>query len=185
MPGTTTPDNIQFPVAGDNMAPLESWFAQQAASVQTALDNLRAEAVLPDLPFPQSVNGDTVRNITSSTWADLPGMPAITLDLPNPCWVTIVFGAWVNAPTGDVRASARVTGATTLGETQVEVGGVTTSWGQVLYTNGTSGTRQSNSVRTVRLNAGVNTIRARAYRNGSGVQQVNYSTMQVSPLRWA
>ena len=185
MPGSTTPDAVIFPVAGDNLAPLESWFAQLAATTQTALSNLRTEVTKPDLPFPISEQGANVQAITATAWADLPNMPSISLTLPNPCWVTITFGAWLAAAAADVRASARVTGATTLSETQLEVGGPATAWGQVLYSNNTTSTRQSSSVRTVRLNAGTNTITARAYRTGSGVQQVNYSTLQVAPIRWA
>lgn len=185
MPGSTTPDAIVFPVQGDKMAPLETWFAQQAASVQTAISDLRSDLELPDLPFPLSEQGANVQGVTATAWADLPNLAAISLTLSRPCWVTITFGAWMAANAGDVRATSRVTGATTLGETQLEVGGPTNGWGQVLYTNNTTGSRQSASVRTVRLNAGTNTITARAYRTGSGTQQVNYATLQVAPLRWA
>lgn len=186
MPGSTTPDGVVFPVAGDRIAPLETWFAQQAGSVQTALNSIRNELTVPPLPVPQSVQGATVQSITATSWANLPNMASISLNLPHPCWVTIVFGAWMVATASDTRASVRVTGATTLSETQLEVGGSATAWGQVLYTNNTTGSRQSSSVRTVRLNAGNNTITARAYRTASGgSNSVNYSTMQVSPIRWA
>lgn len=185
MPGTTTPDSIIFPVVGDQVAPLESWFAQQAASVQAAIESLRSEVALPELPFPKSSQGANMQAITATAWSDLPNLPAIDFTLERACWVTITLGAWLNAPAAEVRASARVTGATTLGETQLEVGGTTTAWGQVLYSNNTTSTRQSTSVRTVRLNAGSNTITARAYRTGSGSQYVNYSTLQVAPIRWA
>ena len=185
MPGTTTPDNISFPVVGDTMTPLNAWFAQQAADVQAALTAMRTEFSKPPVPAPMSSQGANVQTVTATAWADLPNLPAINLVLPAACWVTIDFGAWLTASSGDVRASARVTGATTLGETQLEVGGSTTAWGQVLYSNGTTSTRQGGSHRTVRLNAGTNTITGRAYRNGSGTQQANYSTLQVSPLRWA
>lgn len=43
MPANTTPDNITYPVTGDGMSPLNSWFAQLASSVQTALTALRGE----------------------------------------------------------------------------------------------------------------------------------------------
>lgn len=37
---TTSPDSIYYPVAGDQIAPLETIFANQSSSVQTALTNL-------------------------------------------------------------------------------------------------------------------------------------------------
>jgi len=185
MPGSTTPDEIIFPVAGDNLAPLESWFAQQAATTQTAISNLRTEVVKPDLPFPLSEQGASSQAVTATAWADLPNMPSITLTLANPCWVTIVLGARLNGASGQVIASARVTGATTLSETQLEVGGPATAFGQVMYTDSSTATRQASSIRTVRLNAGTNTITFRAYRTGSGTVKCDYATMQVSPIRWA
>ena len=185
MPGATTPDSIVYPVTGDVMAPLNSWFAQLAASTQTAMTALRAELVEPDLPDPMSIKGNDVQAVTATAWANLPGAAAISLTLPQACWVTITVGAWIVATQGHTRASASVTGATTLAETQLEVGGSSSAWGQVLYTDTTSATRQSSGVRTVRLNAGANSIQLRAYRGGTGVNQVNYSTLQVAPLRWA
>lgn len=184
MPGATTPDNIVFPVEGDAIDPLNGWFAQQAASTQAALTALRGDFEEPELPAPISSMGNAVQAITATAWADIPNMSAVTLDLPRPCWVTLSFGAWITATAGDTRAGVRVTGATSISENQLDAGGPSTAWGQVLYTTPT-GTRQGNSVRTVRLNAGTNTISGRAYRNGSGTNQVNYSSLQVAPLRWA
>lgn len=40
---TTTPDNIYYPTSGENVAPLETVFATQASSVQTALNAARTE----------------------------------------------------------------------------------------------------------------------------------------------
>lgn len=184
MAGTTTPDNIVYPTSGDVMEPLNGWFSQQAASVQTALSAMRTQFTKPALPDPISRKGADVQTVTATGWADLPNMSSITLNLSQACWVTITFGAWVTTSGGTIRASARVSGATTLGESQLEVGGDTSAWGQVLYSDTTSATRQSNGTRMVRLNAGANTITARAYRTGSGTSQVNYSTLQVSPIRW-
>ena len=41
MAGTTTPDGIMYPTAGDKITPIASWFVNLANSVQTALTNLR------------------------------------------------------------------------------------------------------------------------------------------------
>lgn len=185
MPAQTTPDSIVYPVLGDIMEPLNGWFAQQAASVQTALTAMRNEFDQDPLPDPISRKGADVQAVTATAWADLPNLAAITLTLPQACWVTIVMGAWITTSAGTIRSAPRVTGATTLGESQLEVGGDASAWGQVLYSDATTGTRQASSSRMVRLNAGANIITPRAYRTGAGTSQVNYSTLQVSPVRWA
>ena len=140
--------------------------------------------VKPDLPFPVSTSLNGIQAISATSWADIPSMTPVTLTLPAPAWVTISLGTWLSAPSGEIRVSSRVTGATTLGETQLEVGGPV-AWGQVAYTRSTTGTVQASSVRTVRLNAGTNTITARAYVGLTGVKDVRYTCLQVSPIRWA
>ena len=188
MPSETS-RGITYPVIGDAMQPLPGWFATLASTTNDAIDDVYDTLELPDYPAPQSIEGATTQPIAATAWADLPNAPAITLDLPRACWVTIVAGAWLQTSgTGDLRVSARVTGATTLGETQLQVGGPTSAWGQVMYTSSNSvGTQQNSSTRFVRLNAGSNVIQLRAYRNGgaTNTKSVNYSTLQVSPVRWA
>lgn len=186
MPTYTDPDAIASPVNGDKMGPLAAWFQLQAASVQAALTALRSDVEVPEYPEPLSVQGPTTQAVTATSWADLPGADAITLELPQACWVEIIHGAWMSSTStgGDVRGSSRVTGATTLSENQLEVGGPSSAWGQVMYTGGMLGTRQCSGTRFVRLNAGTNTIRLRAYGSGTG-KGMNYSTLQVTPIRWA
>jgi hypothetical protein len=123
--------------------------------------------------------------VTVTSFGDLPNMGTATLVLPAAAWVQITLSAWVYATAGETRASVAVSGATTLGESQGEVGGVTNAWGHVLYTNTTTTTNQGTSLRVVRLNAGTNTIKVRAYRSGAGTNQVNYATLAVTPIRWA
>ena len=185
MPAFTSPDNIQYPVVGDNVTPLAGLFAPLAASVQAALTSLREDAVLPELPAPKSEKGADVQGITATAWADLPNMPTINFNVERPMWVQINLGAWVVATAGTTRISLRVTGATTLGETQVEVGGDNATWGQILFSDASAVTRQCSSTKIVRLNAGSNNITVRAYRQGTGTNQSNYTTLQVSPIRWA
>lgn len=182
---TTTPDNIYYPSGSDKVGPLRAVLEALASSVQAAIAALRAEAVPAELPMPNSVVGANVQAVSETAWADLPNIGAVTITLPKAAWVTIDVGSWVVATAGDTRISARVTGATAIGETQIEASGSTASWGQVIYAGSASGTRQQTSHRTVRLNAGTNTIRVRAYRTGGGVHQANYTTLQVSALRWA
>lgn len=43
MPAYTSPDNIQYPVSTDQVAPLETVFANLAESVQDALDNVNGQ----------------------------------------------------------------------------------------------------------------------------------------------
>ena len=183
MPAVTS-EGIVYPVVGDNMAPLAGWFAQVASTTDAAIADVRADLTETVYPAPLSIQGATVQAVTSTSWVDLPNAPAITLTLAKACWVNITVGAWLVATSGDTRASATVSGATTLDETQLEVGGPSSAWGQVLYVAGAV-TAGGSSTRFVRLNAGVNTIKLRAMRTGSGTCQVNYSTLQVAPIRWA
>ena len=186
MPETTSPDNLRYPVGGDNVAPLRTWFANLAADTQAAITSLRSAAVTPEIPDPKSATGAETQGVTATAWADLPGITSVSFTLDRPAWVSIDVGAWIVATAGDIRVSARVSGATTLGETQLQVGGSTMSWGQVMYAYGQPGSSQCTSHRTIRMNAGVNTIAVRAYRTGSGgACQANYATLQVSPLSWA
>lgn len=181
---TTSPDNIVYPAGSDKLNPLKTWLAQLASSVQAAITSLREDAVLPPLPDPITVKGADTQEIASTSWDDMPNMDSTVLNLDRPCWVSIDIGGWVRASVGFTDVSARVTGATTLSETQVEVGGDNSSWGQVMHA-APSETRQQSSHRTVRLNAGANTITVRARRNGAGTNTVRFTTLQVSPLRWA
>lgn len=182
---TTSPDNLVFPGGSDSLNPLRSWFAQLASSTQAALTAIRSEAIKPTVPNPITARGAATQAITATAWADLPGISAVTLTIPAAMWVSIDVGAWVAATQGDTRISATVSGATALNETQLEVGDAGGAWGQVMYAGASADVRQQTSHRIVRLNAGTNTIKVRAYRSGAGVNQSNYTTLQVTPLRWA
>lgn len=186
MPGATSPDGITYPVVGDKMSPLATWFAGLATTTQAAIANLRDSLEEPELPNPITVAGATVQTISATAWADLPNASPITLELERACWVQITHYGWMASSNGDARGSSRVSGATTLGENQAEIGGPATVWGLVMYATG-GGTRQQMGTRTVRLNAGTNTIQLRAYRTGGTTanNQMNYSALQVTPLRWA
>ena len=185
MPATTTPDGIPYPVVGDKVGPLEKLFESLASGVQTALTNLRNETVAVPIPDPISIVGASIQAVSETAFADLPGITAIGLTLPAPAWVRIDLGSWVVSTAGDTRVSVRVTGATTLSETQLEVGGPTGGWGQVIYAAASPSTRQQSVSRIVRMNAGTNNVAVRAYRTGSGNHNANYTTLQVTPLRWA
>lgn len=186
MPTYTTPDAIVSPILSDKLGPVQGWFQQQGASVQTALTALRGEVAQEPLPDPISGQGAPQQTITNTAWADLTNGPTLTMTLQQACWVQITHGCWILATQGDTRASSVVSGATTLSETQLEVGGSAAAWGQVMFADTSTATRQAAGARIVRLNAGTNTFKLRAYRSGgSGINMVNYSTLQVSPIRWA
>ena len=183
MPAVTS-EGIVYPVVGDNMAPLAGWFAQVASTTDAAIADVRADLTEAAYPAPLSITGAAVQAVTATSWADLPNAPAITLTLPKACWVNITHGGWIVATAGDTRVSSAVSGATTLDETTLEVGGSGSAWGQVLYVAGAV-TAGGSGTRFVRLNAGVNTIKLRAYLTGGGTHQANYTTLQVAPIRWA
>lgn len=182
MPGTT-PNGIQYPVVGDQLSPLANKFATLASTADAAITTLRNDLETPDLPVPITSAGAPSQAITATAWADMPNIAPITLTLPQACWVQIAHYGWIASSTGDTRASSTVSGATTLSELQTEVGGPATVWGIVMYN--TTGSAQAMGTRVVRLNAGTNTIKMRAYKNGTGTHAVNYSALQVTPLRWA
>lgn len=143
-----------------------------------------------ELPDPQGViHPSSTQEITATSWANLPDMPTITLDLTRDAWVQINLGAWLatSSSVTDVRASFIVTGATTTVEVPGSQSYGVASWGQVLYKSLASGTgtAQHTLTRVYKLNAGSNTITARAYRTGGSLAQTNYVSMNVTPLRWA
>lgn len=186
MPGTTSPDGITYPVVGDKMSPLATWFAGLATTTQAAITNLRDSLEEPELPNPITVAGAEIQTVAATAWADLPNIAPATLELERACWVQITHLGRLMSNTGQLSASSRVSGATTVSEMQAEVGGPATVYGLVMYATG-GGTRQQMGSRIVRLNAGTNTIQMRAYRTGGTTagNAVNYSAIQVAPLRWA
>lgn len=132
------------------------------------------------LPDPSAISGSASVDVTATDWASLSGV-FLVLDLPADCWVKIDAGAWLVCTGGtDVRASFRVTGATTIGE-------LANNWGQVMYTSSSDsdGSVQRSISKTVKLLAGENTIQMRAQQAGGGTKQVNYASLQATPLRWA
>src|SRR5690606_24183368 len=46
MPAYTSPDNIQYPVSTDQVAPLETVFANMAQSTQNAFDGFRSDRAI-------------------------------------------------------------------------------------------------------------------------------------------
>lgn len=143
-----------------------------------------------ELPDPQgALLPASPQAISATSWANIPNMPTISLDLTRDAWVQITLGAWLTSSGSntDVRASFIVSGATTTVEVPGSEPYGAYTWGQVLYkalATG-SGTEGGTISRVYKLNAGSNTITARAYRTGAATAETNYVTMNAIPLRWA
>ena len=64
MPANTSPDNIQYPVPGDQIAPLNAIFQNLAESTQTALTALASDIGGPWAPYTPAFAGFTLGNGT-------------------------------------------------------------------------------------------------------------------------
>ncbi len=139
-----------------------------------------------ELPEPFVVTGASVNDITASSWAALPTNVSITLPtLPQPMLVEIAVSAALSTPPGgDVRVSSEVWGATAIGP--IDAGGWgTVAWQQNIGSGVNTVLTNGRSVKKVKLNSGVNSIRIVAYRNGStNAVRANYPVLTITPLRW-
>jgi hypothetical protein len=134
-----------------------------------------------ELPLPslESRTGPSNQLITATAWADMPGMTSIVFDIPRRMLVQLAYGAWMATAT-DVRYGALVSGATSVAENFP-------NWGAVPWMTGISTAQrytQRAATKFVELEPGVNTIRARAYRTGTGSDSVNLAYLQAAPIRW-
>lgn len=165
------------------------WVQIQAnAAIDTALTNrvTALESYTTTLPAPQSVASTSVNTALTATafgTAVNNGMGTISLTLTAPAYVQVSYGAWMALASGtDIRAWVVLSGATTTSTTPA--GNAFPNWGQVLYT-GVFGTTQCHASFVVLCNTGTTVFTMQAYRTGSSVGYVNYSGMQVTPLKWA
>lgn len=71
MPANTSPDNIQYPVSTDPVAPLEAVFANMATSVQNALIDVRTELTSPEVGIRSRTTTQAIANGGSATEAAL------------------------------------------------------------------------------------------------------------------
>jgi hypothetical protein len=70
MPGTTSPDNIVYPLPGDPIAPLNTVFQDMADSVQDALDLIDLDK-LADVDAGSPVTGDLLQ-YDGADWVNAP-----------------------------------------------------------------------------------------------------------------
>lgn len=149
-----------------------------AGSSSTKLVTPAALRAVLEMPDPVMVaSSSTTNNITATTWDDIPGC-AVSLNFTHDCWVDVAFFAWIGMNGGtELRVSFAVSGATIIGEVS--------NWGSNIYvsSNDITGTAQRSGGRSVRVNAGWNTFTLRAYQAGGGTKQVNYPSMNITPIR--
>ena len=110
MPANTTPDNIQYPVSTDNIAPLETVFASMANSVQTALNtraiksyrwantaarNAQAGMAAGDVGY--QIDDKTSWTYSGTAWVrgDSPGDPGIPFRVAAGTTATLPAGSFV------------------------------------------------------------------------------------------
>jgi len=181
--GNTTPDAITYPDVVDRVGEVQSHLSTMASSVQAALTDLRSEYELGfddiyGVPANVIQNGASVQAISATSFAAIPNLAAITINFARPALVLVTLGAWMVASTGDIRAGIQLSGAT------VQAANVP-NWGQVMYLAGvTGGTVQNSCQKLIQVNAGSTTFTGVAYQSGGGTKQINYSTLQVAPIRW-
>lgn len=132
-----------------------------------------------NMPEPVTAIATGSQTITATAFAGLPISPvAVTLTLDAACWVDLDLGAWVVASASDVRVGIAVSGAT------VSVPSAPT-WGAVAIASAAAST-PIRPRKTLRLEAGVNTVAVQAYRSAAtGAQTVSYPVLTATPLRWA
>lgn len=149
-------------------------------ALQLQLDKLNT--LLTPLPAPQTKVGAGVTAVGATSWAALPGIQTISLDLPRPAWVTVTAGAWMQplSGTSDVRAGIALSGATTVIPQDYPGGGIS-AWGEVMWAYGDY--VQSSISKEFKVNAGVTVFTLQAYvYAGSG--NVNYPSFTVTPRAW-
>lgn len=179
----TSPDAITFPDTVDRVGQIQPHLATMAASVQAAITDVRndTDADFADifaLPAGAISTGASVQAISATAWAAIPNITSISMNFTRPAWVMATFGAWMVASTGDLRGGIALSGAT------VQAPNVP-GWGQTLYLGGVAGTVQNTCQKLVLVGAGTTTFQAQAYQSGGGTKQMNYTTLQVVPIRWA
>lgn len=146
------------------------------------------------LPAPKQVRAAEVFGITAlaSTWQSIPPIPSVpnTVSfgvLDRPLEVEIVFGAVANTTVGDVYA---MLGAACAGGLDLEPDFDQASGSQVFTYTPFSGLVGANAIfgtKNVIIPAGAaTTIFLQGRRNvASGSQDLNYSQLKVTPVRWA
>lgn len=157
----------------------------------TILAGAKASAVDLTLPIPAQAYANGVNTIVSAanTWADLPTIAcAVSITNPHPtapmlCLVT--WSAWLSVTTSsEVRVAPRVSGSTTI---TAGPGGIAYGWGQIPRADTTTGYGSKGGSGYVQLPASVTaaTFTLQAFRvAATGTQQVNYSVMEICPLRF-
>lgn len=132
-------------------------------------------------------SADTNNITATAVWGQTVPFTGNTLVVPAglSLLALVTSGAWLVATAGETRAGVQVSGATTIAAAVDQNG--QSAWGQTLYVSNAdigAGTAQATLQRTVVLAAGTNTFTLVAYQSSGGTHQVNYPTLEVTPLRY-
>lgn len=144
---------------------------------------------LLDLPDPVAAHGNGINTITATTYTDLPTVTCIAAitnpHATRPMLVQVNYGAWITSSTNSVRMVPRTSGSVTIAAGSIGSGGPV-GYGEIIRT-GTTEYQQYHAVYTVELpvSATAATFTMTALREAaSGLQQVNYATIRLTPLRF-
>jgi hypothetical protein len=146
-----------------------------------------------DLTLPDEVAGYSggTNTITATTFTDLPtNACAVSITNPHPTadmLVAVHCGHWINLPASAAftRTCPRVSGSITIAAGVTSVGGGHAGWGMVCGSN-VQGNAQHSGYATYTLPPGTATFTMQAYKDSAaaGTHQVNYSVIQITPLRY-
>jgi hypothetical protein len=165
MPANTSPDNIQFPTAGDQIAPLNTVFQNLAQTAQTALTNRLAAIAVRAVSTTDGTN-----LIGSTTFVGLPATPtSVNVTVPGATQfarITLTFLATSNAGTLDVGVA--VTGATSAPADRLWNGTAFAIRGAAFIAVFTPTISSHTLVKLMPLTQGVNTITVQARLGGAG-----------------
>lgn len=156
------------------------------AALVARLDALEAKTTLPD-PLVRFGNENSTITAATAVWQDVPGAAAVTFGtLPEALMVELKYSAIVVTTDTSVYAMIGVlcAGGLALGPEQ-EQGTLTTRFAYTPFSSVSTNISLRGS-KIVTLPAGTPTdLQLRSRRSGTaGVQAVNYSMMQVIPIKW-
>jgi len=145
---------------------------------------------LLDVPDPVNAHANGVNTITATTFTDLPTI-ACSVALTNPhatrsLLCRVDYGAWISTSTVSVRVCPRISGSLTVA---AGIGtNAPTGYGQLIRGNSGSTTYQQLAASytvTLPVSATAATFTLQAHRESASTTiQVNYATLDITPLRY-
>lgn len=132
------------------------------------------------LPAPENRIGPSSQAIGATAFAVIPNLPTISITAPAAMLVRASLRGWAglaSGATGDLRGGVQVTGATSSPANDP-------AWGHTMFVS-TVGVWGLEASKELVLDPGVSVFSGVAYHSGAGIKQINYSSLTVTPLRWA